>query len=370
MQFCDLNRQYQAYKSEIDESVSRVLNSSAFINGNEILKLEAELSDFIGCKHAICCSSGTDALLMSLMAYNLQPDDEVIVPAFSFIATASMVAHLKAKPVFVDISPVDFNIDVSKIEEKITNKTRGIIGVSLFGQCADFDAINKIAEKYHLWVIEDSAQSFGATYMNKMSGNLTDVGVTSFFPAKPLGCYGDGGAVFTNSDKVAKRLKLIRSHGQEKRYHHKVIGINARMDTIQAAILRVKLRNFANEVKTRQNAAKLYSELLGDVVLLPEVKEKNTSTWAQYTISLNNRDELKAYLQEKEIPSAVHYPKPLPYQEAFKEMIPLNAKFEVAEIVSDIVLSLPMHGFITEEEVHEVANAIIEFQNKQNQNNE
>ncbi len=367
MQFCDLNRQYQAYKNEIDESIANVIQSSTFINGDEISKLEEELASFVGAKHAICCSSGSDALLISLMAYKLQPEDEVIVPAFSFIATASMVAHLNARPVFVDISPVDFNIDVSKIEEKITNKTRGIISVSLFGQCANYDAINKIADKYHLWVIEDAAQSFGATYKNKKSGNLTDVGITSFFPAKPLGCYGDGGAVFTNSDKVAKRIKLARSHGQEQRYHHKVIGLNARMDTIQAAILRVKLRYFESEIIKRQKAAQLYSQLLADTVLLPEVNTENTSVWAQYTISVNNRDALKNYLQEKGIPSAIHYPKPLPNQEVFKEMIPINAKFEVAEIVSDIVLSLPMHGFITEDEIREVAQAIIDFQNIENE---
>jgi UDP-2-acetamido-2-deoxy-ribo-hexuluronate aminotransferase len=360
MKFCDLNKQYLAYKPEIDEAIQRVMNSSAFINGSEISELESELAAFSGAKHALTCSSGTDALLLALMALDLQPDDEVICPAFTFIAPASMVALLKAKPVFVDVSPIDFNIDVNKIEEKITSRTRGIIAVSLFGQCANFNAINEMAKRKGLWVIEDGAQSFGAIYDGKRSCSLTDVATTSFFPAKPLGCYGDGGAVFTGDDKLAAKIKMLRGHGQEKRYHHKRIGINGRMDTLQAAILRVKLNHFESEIMTRQMAAMKYSQMLEGKVLLPEVIDDNISVWAQYTIGVENRDELRVKLQEQNIPTAVHYPLPLPKQDAFSATAAANEKFEVAQLLSETVLSLPMHGFISNEEVEAVAKAVIQ----------
>ena len=363
MQFCDLNRQYLAYKTEIDEAIQKVINSASFINGTEIEQLENELAFFSGAKHALACSSGTDALLLALMALELQPGDEVICPAFSFFASASMVSLLKAKPVFVDVSPIDFNIDVTKIEEKITARTRGIIAVSLFGQCANFNVINEIAKHKGLWVIEDAAQSFGAIYDGKRSCSITDVAVTSFFPAKPLGCYGDGGAVFTSDEKLAAKIKMLRSHGQEKRYVHKRIGINGRMDTIQAAILRVKLKHFEEEIITRQMAALKYSQLLDNKVMLPEVSDKNISVWAQYTIGVENRDEVQQKLKEKDIPTTVHYPKILPLQEAFAGVVPMNEKFEVAQLLSESVLSLPMHGFITNEEVEEVANVIIQIVN-------
>jgi UDP-2-acetamido-2-deoxy-ribo-hexuluronate aminotransferase len=271
-----------------------------------------------------------------------------------------MISLLKAKPVFVDVSPVDFNIDPAKIEEKLTSRTRGIIAVSLFGQCANFKEINEIAEKNGIWVLEDGAQSFGAIYDGKRSCSLTDVATTSFFPAKPLGCYGDGGAIFTSDDKLAAKIKMIRSHGQERRYVHKRIGINGRMDTLQAAIVRVKLKHFEEEIVTRQVAALKYSELLDGHVMLPEVTEDNISVWAQYTIGVENRDEVRAKLRGKGIPTAVHYPLILPAQEAFADVVPMNEKFEVAQLLSESVLSLPMHGFITNEEVEEVAKAVIE----------
>jgi len=365
MEFCDLKRQYSAYKNEIDNAMQLVVNSAGFINGAPIQKLEDELSSFVGVKNAITCSSGSDALLLALMALEVQPDDEIICPAFSFIASASMISFYKAKPVFVDVSPLDFNIDVTKIEEKITSKTRGIIGVSLFGQCANFDAINEIAKKNGLWVIEDAAQSFGAQYKERNSCDLTDIAVTSFFPAKPLGCYGDGGAIFTNDSSLSAKLKMLRSHGQEKRYHHKYIGINGRMDSIQAAILSVKLKYFRDEIVHRNKAASLYSELLNDFVMLPEVNVNNKSTWAQYTIGVENRTWLKEQLASKGVPTTIHYPKILPNQEAFSELVPINEKFEVAELLSETVLSLPMHGLITDDEIKFVANSIIEILNEQ-----
>lgn len=364
MEFCDLKKQYLAYKPEIDRAMQGVIDSTSFINGQEVELLEEELATFSGAKHAIACSSGTDALLLALMALDVQPGDEILCPAFSFIASASMISLLKAKPVFVDVSPLDFNIDPTKIEEKLTSRTRGIIAVSLFGQCANFKAINEIAEKNGIWVLEDGAQSFGAIYDGKRSCSLTDVAVTSFFPAKPLGCYGDGGAVFTSDDKLAAKIKMIRSHGQEKRYVHKRIGINGRMDTLQAAIVRVKLKHFEEEIVTRQVAALKYSELLEGKVMLPEVTEDNISVWAQYTIGVENRDEVRAKLNKKGIPTAVHYPLILPAQEAFADVVPMNEKFEVAQLLSESVLSLPMHGFISSEEVEKVANAVIKVVNR------
>jgi UDP-2-acetamido-2-deoxy-ribo-hexuluronate aminotransferase len=359
MQFCDLTRQYKTYKAEIDEAIQSVIDTSGFINGKEINLLENELAEYTGVAHVICCSSGTDALLLALMALDLQPGDEVICPAFSFFASASMVSLLKGKPVFVDVSPIDYNIDVAKIEEKITSKTKGIIAVSLFGQCADFDAINEIANTHGLWVVEDAAQSFGATYKGRKSCSLTEVAITSFFPAKPLGCYGDGGAVFTTDDIIAEKIKLLRSHGQVERYQHQLIGINGRMDTIQAAILRVKLKHFEKELYTRRLAAEMYAKLLKGHVFLPEVRDYNTSTWAQYTIGLQNRNVVREELQKKGIPTSVHYPAPLPRQQAFSDLPSYDESFEVSELLSETVLSLPMHGLITKGEVEKVANAII-----------
>ena len=359
MNFCDLNRQYTAYHQEIDAAIRSVIDSTSFINGKEIELLESELADFTGVKHAIACSSGTDALLLALMALDIQPGDEVICPAFSFFASASMIEFYKATPVFVDVSPLDFNLDPSKIEENITPQTKGIIAVSLYGQCADFGAINDIAKKYGLWVIEDGAQSFGAKYNGKRSCSLTDIATTSFFPAKPLGCYGDGGAVFTNNDELAEKIKMLRSHGQEKRYIHKYIGINGRIDTLQAAILRVKLKYFEDEIKNRQKAAELYSTLLKDCALLPEIAKSRESVWAQYTIGVKNRDELREKLSQEGIPTAVHYPVILPHQEAFRNNVSANESFEVSELLAETVLSLPMHGLITDEEVTQVAQAII-----------
>ena len=363
MQFCDLKKQYETYKAEIDQAIQSVIDSSAFINGKEIEILESELSNFTGMKHSICCSSGTDALLLALMAYDIQPGDEVICPAFSFFASASMISFLKAIPVFVDVSPIDFNIDVTKIEEKITAKTRGIIAVSLFGQCANFDIINEIARRNELWVIEDAAQSFGATYNGKKSCSLTEIAVTSFFPAKPLGCYGDGGAIFTNSDVLVTKMKLLRGHGQSARYFHAMVGINGRMDTIQAAILLVKLKHLETEIVTRQLAAGLYADLLKDKVMLPEIGENKSSTWAQFTIGVGERDFLKQKLQGKGIPTAIHYPLILPKQLAFSNLPSYEEEFQVAQLLSETVLSLPMHGMITVDEVKFVAQSIIDLLN-------
>ena len=293
---------------------------------------------------------------------DVNPGDEVICPAFTFIATGTMISVLGAKPVFVDVDPVTFNLDPDKIEEKITNKTKGIIPVSLYGQCADFDRINAIAEKHGLWVLEDGAQSFGAEYKGKRSCSLTKMATTSFFPAKPLGCYGDGGAIFTSDNELAEKLKMIRNHGQEKRYLHKMIGYNGRIDTLQAAILLVKLKYFPTEIKERNRIAESYTNKLKGYVDTPVVLPGNMSVWAQYTIRVKDRDALRKKLSEYDIPTAVHYPMPLPKQEAFK-YLRQGTDFPVSNKLSDTVMSLPMHPFLTEEEITFICDKIKEAVN-------
>lgn len=359
MKFCDLHRQYREYQSEIDAAIAGVIETTAFINGPDIKELEKELAEFAGTGHAIACSSGSDAISLALFTMDIEPGDEVICPAFTFIATGTMIAVLGAKPIFVDVDPVTFNLDPNKIEEKITTKTKGIIAVSLYGQCADFDKINTIAKKHGLWVLEDGAQSFGAEYKAKRSCSLTDIATTSFFPAKPLGCYGDGGAIFTSDGELAEKLKMIRNHGQEKRYHHKMVGFNGRMDTLQAAILRVKLKYFTHEIKERNRVAELYTDKLKGIVDTPVVLPDNLSVWAQYTIRVDHRDQLRETLASFDIPTAVHYPMPLPKQEAFA-YLKQGTDFPVSNTLSDTVVSLPMHPFLTEEEIGFICDKIKE----------
>lgn len=363
MKFVDLKKQYLKYKDEIDFAIKNVIENTAFINGPDVKAFEKELCEFSGSKNAIGCSSGTDALVIPMMALNVKPGDEIIVPAFTFIATAETIAFLGAKPVFADIDPITFNIDPKSIEEKITAKTKGIISVSLYGQCADYDEINKIAKKHNLWVIEDGAQSFGAEYKNKKSGTLTDIGTTSFFPAKPLGCFGDGGAIFTNNFETAEKMRIILNHGQEKRYKHKYIGINGRLDTIQAAVLRVKLKYFKDEITLRNKAANIYTENLKGIVETPEVLKDNLSTFAQYTIRVEKRNELQEFLKSKDIPTAVHYPIPLYRQEAFEYLNENPKNFPVSEKLSREVMSLPMHPFLEEKDILFVCSSIKDFYN-------
>jgi len=351
--FANLQKDYQLYKEEIDNSIHNVLDKSNYIMGEDVHLLEKELENYVGVKHAISCSSGTDALILAMMAIDIQPGDEIITTPFTFIATAETIAFLKAKPVFVDIDEKTYNIDADKIEDKVTSKTKAIIPVSLFGQTSDMDKINEIAKKHNLIVIEDGAQSFGATYKGKKSCNLSKIGTTSFFPAKPLGCYGDGGAVFTNDETLAQKMKSLRLHGQTKRYHHEYIGIGGRLDTIQATVLRVKLRYFDENIKLRREVATKYDSLLinNDKLIIPSIKKDNSSVYAQYSIRVKNRDELQKRLKEKGIPSAVHYPKPLHLQKAFKYLKYQKGDFPIAELISNDIMSLPMNPYLKEKEI-------------------
>ena len=349
--FANLQLQYQTYKKEIDNNIQNVLNKSNYILGEEVQILEQELQKFTGVKHAITCSSGTDAILLALMAIDIQPGDEVITTPFTWISTGEMIALLKAKPVFVDIETDTFNIDANLIEGAITKKTRAIMPVSLYGQPADIDAINSIADKYNLKVIIDGAQSFGSTYNRKMDSNLGDISTTSFFPSKPLGCYGDGGAVFTNNEEYASKIKLLRVHGQNKKYHHKYIGIGGRLDTLQAAVLLAKLSNFKNELKDRQKVADQYTEKLSGFFKTPVVKFNRTSAWAQYTLRVKNRNELQLRLKESNIPSSVFYPIPLNLQECFKYLGYKDVDYPVSYIASQEVLSIPMNPYLNNNQI-------------------
>ncbi|MDX2506496.1 MAG: DegT/DnrJ/EryC1/StrS family aminotransferase [Gammaproteobacteria bacterium] len=356
--FANLQHQYQLYKKDIDENIQNVLNNSNYIMGEEVSRLEQALSDFTGVKHAITCSNGTDALLLSMMAMDIRQGDEIITTPFTFIATAETISLMKAVPVFVDIEESTFNIDASKIESAITDKTKAIMPVSLYGQPANMDEINTIAKKYNLKVIVDGAQSFGATYKQQMEVHHCDIFTTSFFPAKPLGCYGDGGAVFTNNDAYAEKIKTMRVHGQNKRYHHKYIGMGGRLDTIQAAVLLAKLPHYANEIEMRQNVAAKYVHRLSSIVKTPIVKPDRTSVWAQFTVRVGDRDVLQQKLKQAGIPTAIHYPMPLHQQECFQYLKLSAGDYPVAEKASQEVMSLPMNPFVTDAEQEAIISAI------------
>jgi UDP-2-acetamido-2-deoxy-ribo-hexuluronate aminotransferase len=356
--FANLKLAYQEHKQEFETEILEVASSAGYIMGPKVKALEENLQDFTGAKHAISCASGTDALLLAMMALDIKPGDEIITTPFTFIATAETIAFLGATPVFVDIDEVSYNIDASKIEDKITNKTKAIIPVSLYGQVSDMEEINTIAEKYNLPVIEDAAQSFGATYNNKKSCNTSTIGCTSFFPAKPLGCFGDGGAVFTNDEALAKKISSLRLHGQTKRYYHKYIGMGGRLDAIQAAVLNVKLKYYNEDISRRQGVAKKYSAFISDNIIKPLISDNKTSVWAQYSIRVNNREEVQARLKEQGIPTAVHYPLPLHMQECFKYLGLNEGDFPIAEKVAKEIMSLPMNPYLSTEEIKYIANQL------------
>ena len=355
--FIDLNAQFREIEEEIRANIDRVLTHGQFIMGPEVKELESALARFVGVEHAISCSSGTDALLMPLMAYGVGPGDAVFTTTFTFVATAEVVSLLGATPVFVDIDPRTFNIAPESLAAAIERtsaagslRPRGVITVDLFGLPADFDAISSIAAEHGLFVLEDAAQSFGATYKGRNVGTLGDVAATSFFPAKPLGCYGDGGAIFTDDDDLAERLKSIRVHGQgSDKYNNIRIGINGRLDTLQAAILLPKLGIFPREIESRQKVAERYSAGLGNLVETPYVPDDSTSAWAQYSVLTDNRAVVQNALKEAGIPTAIYYPKPLHRQDAYAHFLPERAQFPNSEAAAERILSLPFHPYLDED---------------------
>ncbi|MDE2300302.1 MAG: DegT/DnrJ/EryC1/StrS family aminotransferase [Burkholderiales bacterium] len=363
LEFVDLKRQYAALKGSIAQRMQRVLDHGQYIMGPEVRELEDRLAAYTGAKHCVTVASGTEALLIALMALDLQPGDEVVTTPFTFAATAEMIVLLGGVPVFADIEPDTGNIDASKIEAKITERTRAVMPVSLYGQVADMDAINAIAARHGLPVIEDAAQSFGATYglgsRGRKSCNLSTIGCTSFFPSKPLGCYGDGGALFTNDDALAQAAREIRVHGQSARYTHTRVGVGGRMDTLQCAVVLAKLERFEWEVAQRLALGQRYRALLADVpgVELLAVRDDRDCVWAQYTVFVENRAALQAALQAQGIPTAVHYPKPLHHQGAYTRFAPAgDCPHSIAAAAR--VMSLPMSADLTHAQQDRVVAAL------------
>lgn len=357
--FTDLKTQQARIKSEIDAAIARVLAHGQYILGPEVAELEEQLSTYTGAKHCITVANGTDALQIAQMALGIGPGDEVITPGFTYIATAETVALLRAKPVYVDIDPRTYNLDPAFLEAAITPRTKAIIPVSLYGQCADLDAINAIAAKHGIPVIEDAAQSFGATCQGRKSCNLTTIACTSFFPSKPLGCYGDGGAIFTNNDELAKVMRQIARHGQDRRYHHIRVGVNSRLDTLQAAILLPKLAILDEEITARQQVAERYTRLLNQIGIntTPRVAAGHTSAWAQYTLQAPNREQVQEHLKQAGIPTAVHYPVPLNQQPAVADASTL---LPVGDAVAQKVLSLPMHPGLNATDQQRIVAALVQ----------
>ncbi|MBC6997554.1 DegT/DnrJ/EryC1/StrS family aminotransferase [Cytophaga sp. FL35] len=359
--FANLTKAFEEREEEYLSVTKEVMSSARYILGKETEELESSLAQFTGSKYALGVSSGTDALLLAMMALGIRGGDEIITTPFTFIATAETIACLGAKPVFVDIDETTFNIDASQIEIAITEKTKAIMPVSLYGQMANMDEINAIAAKHNLAVIEDAAQSFGATYKGKRSCATSTIGCTSFFPAKPLGCFGDGGAVFTNDNELFEKMKAMRVHGQVKRYTHKYIGMGGRLDNLQSAILNVKMRYYEQDIARRQQVAEQYSKQLADVVKTPEVLQDRTSVWAQYTVRVSEREKIQGVLKVKGIPTAVHYPIPMHLQECFNYLGYKKGDFPVSEQCAAEVMSLPMNPYVTNEEIEYITTNLKEL---------
>ena len=368
MDFIDLKAQYRRVQNSVNARIQAVLEHGQYILGAEVVELEKQLAQYVGVKHCIGAASGTDTLLIALMAYGIGPGDEVITSPFTFIATGEMIALAGAKPVFVDIDARTYNLDPALIEKAITPRTKAIMPVALYGQCADMNAINAIARKHRIPVIEDAAQSFGAVYHGKRSCAVSEVGSTSFFPSKPLGAYGDGGALFTDDDELAKVMREIRVHGQDRRYHHPRLGINGRLDTLQAAVLLAKMEIFPDEVIARNKVGARYSELINEAfaresdpsrrVVTPYIAPGCTSVYAQYTVEVADRTKVEQGMKAKGIPTAVHYPVPLHLQPVFGNLGQGVGAFPVAEDIARRVISLPMHPYLTEAQQLEVVNAL------------
>jgi UDP-2-acetamido-2-deoxy-ribo-hexuluronate aminotransferase len=368
MDFIDLKSQYRRIQSSVNARIQKVLEHGQYVLGPECTELEALLADYVGTKHCVAASSGTDTLLIALMALEIGPGDEVITSPFTFIATGEMIALAGATPVFVDIEKHTCNLDPALIERAITPRTKAIMPVSLYGQCADFDAINAIAKRHGIAVIEDGAQSFGALYNGRRSCGLSEIGSTSFFPSKPLGAYGDAGALFTNDDALAKLMREIRVHGQDRRYHHPRLGINGRLDTLQAAILLAKMEIFEDEVQARSRLGARYTELLHEafagqqIIGTPVIESHNLSVYAQYTIEVPHENDGRARferrMKEQGIPTAVHYPLSLHQQPVFAGLAYKEGDFPVAELMAQRVVSLPMHPYLTDVQQQQVVAAV------------
>ena len=365
MDFIDLKTQYRRIKPSVDARIARVLEHGAYVMGPEVTELEQVLAKYVGTKHCVSVASGTDALMIALMALEIGPGDEVITAPFTFFASAEVIALVGATPVFVDVDPRTYNLDPQQLESAITPRTKAVMPVSLYGQCADFDAINAIACKHNLPVVEDAAQSFGATYKGRKSCALSLIGATSFFPSKPLGAYGDGGALFTDDDALATLMRQTRLHGQDRRYHHARLGLTARLDSLQAAVLLAKLEVFDDEVAARMRLGARYSSLLAEAfagdaeaIRTPHVEPFNHSVYAQYTIEVDQRDLFETRMQALGVPTAVHYPLPLHLQPVFEALGQPAGSFPVAEAAARRVISLPMHPYLTEEQQVEVVKAV------------
>ena len=369
----DLKGQYQKIKSQIDEAVMDVMASSAFINGAPVQNFQQNLSKYVGA-NVVTCGNGTDALQIALMALELQPGDEVIVPVHTYVATAEVIALLKLKPVFVDVDPDLFTIDLSQVEKAITSKTKAIVPVHLYGQCVNMEELMQIANQHNLYVVEDAAQALGADYIfkdgtTKKAGTIGTIGCTSFFPSKNLGCYGDGGAIFINDKNLAAKCKMIANHGQSKKYHHDIVGCNSRLDTIQAAILDIKLKYLDVYCKARQDVAKAYSDAFESVneIVTPAIADYTTHVFHQYTIRLESvdvRNSLQANLKEKGVPSMIYYPVPLHLQKAYFNKEFDKGSFLITEKLSDTVLSLPIHTEMEEEQLNYIIQTVKSYFNE------
>lgn len=364
----DLQKQYQDIKEEVDSAIQEVINNCTFINGPSVKQFQANLEKYLHVKHVIPCGNGTDGLQVSLMALDLQPGDEVITTTFTFIATAEVIALLKLTPVLVDVESDTFNISISAVEKAVTNKTKAIIPVHLFGQCVDMESLMKIAEKHNLHIVEDACQAIGADYHFsngevKKAGTMGIIGCTSFFPSKNLGCYGDGGAVFTNDDVLAKKLRGIVNHGMFVRYYHDIVGVNSRLDSIQAAILDVKLKRLDDYIKRRNAAASFYNQVFAnhENIVIPQRHKKSTHVFHQYTLVLKNvdRDKVVAYMKEQEIPVMIYYPVPLHLQKAYEYLSYKKGDLPVSEALSESVISLPMHTELDDEQLNYITSHLL-----------
>ena len=356
--FINLKAQYENYKQEIDEAINSVLQSTSFIGGEKLEEFEENLAKYVGISYALGCSSGTSALYLALRALDITEGDEIIVPSFTFIATAEMVSLVGAKPVFVDIDLLDFNLTLKSVEKAINSKTKAVIAVSMFGQMSDLLSLKELCEKNNIYLIEDGAQSFGASFKGKKSCSIAHISCTSFFPSKPLGAYGDGGAVFSNDENLAKKMKILLNHGQTRRYYHEFVGINARLDTLQAAILNVKLKHLDKELAKRQELAKAYDEGLKNCIV-PKIKEHCLSAYAQYSVLLEDRTSILKVFEKAGIPYAIHYPICLHKQPCFSEFKDL--RFENSEYASEHILSLPFSAFLSKHEQESVINLFKEL---------